>query len=651
MTIKIFNDDPKYYAFPVYTTGQHKPPAPRGDIWLQAIFKNTAQQIKSGQFNYYSNQSYRFYLTGGTQTAPVGIPPNGNVTLTIPLYTQLAASPNPNLYNQYADWWNGATIQLYYSDSATPPAALTSNFNSRSQKPLVSQAASKVFPSCVGCGGLKFVWDSADLPISDPSQLLEMTLAARAQQCDLLATTGDQVCKPNQVPDNLDLHNVDFDVSYVNVAYGPAAMGPYNNKQVGYVGSPQLPEVFTKKLTDFLKSPAGKGWPQFINNRQIIAKIPSPLEIFTRLSGPLPPPDLTPPQNAKNWPQPDSLWPPVSALYANWIKYAGKIGGDGDCKSDTGDFCKAITGVKQLMLANYKKYITLFGTGKPCGSGKPAPLTDNLMVAHVYGWTPFIENGCPADANLLQNTPTYNDNNYEKYSALKKQYDDLNYQWIPNSKYVFNPWVDFIHNQAGVTNAYAYSVDDAVGNVQADGDGIIIDISSLKHLENQLPADQPIDISYGLLSPSKQTSFTHYSVCDNTHWTPVKPWYSAFIINANKPENCPVYMRDSKSKLYTFTVATKPKDTFPVRTSSATQIWDTKTAAPIKCTGNASYPASSRQFCCDLTNKAGIKAFQTPVVNSAHKAVSYSVVMGPPIDITGLNPPNDVTCSQGVKWP
>jgi len=363
---------------------------------------------------------------------------------------------------------------------------------------------------------------------------------------------------------------------------------------------------------------------------------------------------LTAPSDPTKWPKPESLWKPVAALYANWIKYAGIVLSKGECTAGDGkQFCDAIIGAKALMLANYQKYKSLFGTNKPCGSGPAVPLTDNLMVAHVYGWTPFTENGCPANANLLENTPTYSDNNYANYAALKEKYDLLNYQSLPNSKYVFNPWVNFIHSDkfANIRNAYAYSVDDAVGNIQADGDGIIIDVSSTKNLENQSPADTPIDISYGLTSPSLQTSFTRYSVCDDTHFKPVKPFFNAFIINANNPVKCPVYMEDSKKKRYTFTVATNPKNTFPVRTTSVTQIWDAQTAAPIYCKGNLSYPASSRQFCCDLTNKAGIKAFQTPVVNSAHKAVSYSVVLGPPIDITGLNPPNAVTCSQGQKWP
>jgi hypothetical protein len=33
-------------------------------------------------------------------------------------------------------------------------------------------------------------------------------------------------------------------------------------------------------------------------------------------------------------------------------------------------------------------------------------------------------------------------------------------------------------------NVYAYSVDDAVGNIQAEGTGFIIDVGDTKHLEN-----------------------------------------------------------------------------------------------------------------------------------------------------------------------
>ena len=58
------------------------------------------------------------------------------------------------------------------------------------------------------------------------------------------ATLGAKQTPPvkNDSPKySLDVSNADFDVSYVNIAFAGAALGPYQNDQVGYVGTPMLP--------------------------------------------------------------------------------------------------------------------------------------------------------------------------------------------------------------------------------------------------------------------------------------------------------------------------------------------------------------------------------------------------------------------------
>ena len=78
----------------------------------------------------------------------------------------------------------------------------------------------------------------------------------------------------------------------------------------------------------------------------------------------------------------------------------------------------------------------------------------------------------------------------------------------PAADYVFNPWVTFIHGvppgtpdtekgHLGMASVYAYSVDDAVGNLNVYAKGYIVDIGDTKHLENQTPAGPPIAISLG----------------------------------------------------------------------------------------------------------------------------------------------------------
>lgn len=111
MTIKIFNDDPNHWAYPVLTTGVRTP----NDIWLQAFFKVPLNDI--GTKRYASKKNYRLYIN----PADAGIPPGGSVVLKLPLYTQLVANPDPTQPDQYIDWWNGTTILLYLSDEAKPP--------------------------------------------------------------------------------------------------------------------------------------------------------------------------------------------------------------------------------------------------------------------------------------------------------------------------------------------------------------------------------------------------------------------------------------------------------------------------------------------------------------------------------------------------
>jgi hypothetical protein len=113
-------------------------------------------------------------------------------------------------------------------------------------------------------------------------------------------------------------------------------------------------------------------------------------------------------------------------------------------------------------------------------------------VAHVYQWSPFVEStqgpAClgPND-NLLQNSSTtYSANNSALYHQVKLEFDQLNYNLLTDTlSYNFNPWVNvLIHgsNYVNAPNVYAYSVDDAVGNLQAEGAGFIIDVGSTKNL-------------------------------------------------------------------------------------------------------------------------------------------------------------------------
>ena len=191
---------------------------------------------------------------------------------------------------------------------------------------------------------------------------------------------------------------------------------------------------------------------------------------------------------------------------------------------------------------------------------------------HVYGWGPWTEAkkdtgaGCAAADNLLQNTSTvYSANFNAKYQEVKLEFDSLNYNILPNSKYVFNPWVEFIHGKSylNMPGAYAYSVDDAVGNVQAQASGYLVDFGGLQHLENKLPAKTPILVTLG--GPRDPIHWTSYALCSNvpSRVKPVNPLFSTITLSANDPKNCPVYVTDNKQppQTYTFRVLQPPEFT------------------------------------------------------------------------------------------
>ena len=42
-------------------------------------------------------------------------------------------------------------------------------------------------------------------------------------------------------------------------------------------------------------------------------------------------------------------------------------------------------------------------------------LTEQVMLAHLYGWGPFnADSGCDANVNLLEQTPGYTDPNWHR---------------------------------------------------------------------------------------------------------------------------------------------------------------------------------------------------------------------------------------------
>jgi len=742
MTIKIFNDDPNHWIYPVLTTGKGRP-----DIWMQAWWSVPKAYTDTDKWDFPRRKVYRLYIN----PTGTGIPPGTGVELTIPLFTQLKepinanppADSTPTGGDTYINWWNGAVIQVFVSDTASPPQALVDARNRTTQASVKTDVTGAILPTCVGvssavpnspapppCQALGLYSDDSNIPEANPFQLIEYTFGARNDPKDI--NIGPRYL--------LDTANVDFDISYVNTAFAPAVVGPYKNNQVGYVGTPITINAFIKAITNPVPPnppPTGfledySGWPQFRLNGVLLNKLASPLEAFARLSGAAPPPDLT---QVPGWPGtwPATIWAPLQTLRANWITYAGSVVANGNDVTFTQgicgalpspdanpqNFCDTLVAIQKLMIENYKKYRGLFASGQCVGGINAAvKIDDNLLIKHVYGWTPWTEantgkdgDGCQAAQNLLEDTPGYSKPNpppnqgsldYTNYLNVKVAFDKLNYgtqpakPGFPTQIYNFNPWVQFIHgvpdaNPPKYVNtpyAYAYSVDDAMGNVQAEGQGIIIDIGSVLNLENKNPATVPLLVTLGAGNAfGKGIVWTSYAVCDINNKKNINPNFTTFEVNGTNPSTCPVYLWDNKAppQLYAFKIdATDVKTQLPLISDPAKQIWtpgtasaDVNTTKMVQCYSIPNFNAlngwqwSSMTKCCDKASSSGFYAFAQPEPHNAHNTRKYIIQGGDPkpckddvippaqggtpeIDARArqcyfpTNPPNAEYCNKGV---
>jgi hypothetical protein len=407
-------------------------------------------------------------------------------------------------------------------------------------------------------------------------------------------------------------------------------------------------------------------WPSFIDldgAKAAIPKLPSTLELVSRLSGDDAPTDLPP---VKTWPT--DVWPPIEDIRNNWATHSST------CQhSPQGftTFCDAILDVRDLIAANYTQYRAIFAT--QC-DGTPVTNTADRILAHVYGWAPWVEaatangkssgKGCGATVNLLENTPGYETDRYAPYGKVKLEFDKLNYGQYSDATYTFNPWVQFIHGQAGtpgelgIPGVYAYSVDDAVGNLNVEATGYIVDIGSLQHLENQLPATPPVNIALGY-SPNDSAKFVTYGVCGAapSQQKPVNPANPQFVISANAPQNCPVYLTDNNAQTYAFKVTTPPPftviPTADVEKNPSLAVWSSGNGNPtqynttgiIDCGGNTT--ELSKGWCCTklAVGGAGVFAYSSPEVPpTAHQSLFHVVVTNPAT--TSVSPAVEV-CNMG----
>ena len=439
MTIEIFNDDSNHFIFPVLEMGQGAK-----DQWMQAWFSTLNTQLGANPFP--RNNTYRIYINPTN-----GIAPGTGVSLTFPLFTALKL-PIPNPMNQtfsnpgtglglpdtFIEWWSGGNIQLYTSPGTTTavqPPSLKNELNRPSQKlltvpwnpsnpplptsagpptctPVQSKAPNQPVPAT--CEPLTLYVDTSGIGKQGGSQLLEYTLGAvNANVAPIHQTTWINYW--------LDTHNVDFDISYVDVAWMPGVMGVFGNDQVGYTGTPQTIDQFKLGpnadgmggLTAFKNTVNGPSntnccWPQYRDTYTNLnpppnpgdpcsnvpvartvpcftyLKFPSPIDVFATLANAvpkgIPPPDFFPVPTLSDWtsgpPTALNAWKPIQTLYNNWITWAGAFNNaaNGSCAKTYSpgtpitDWCTAMVAQKTLLLANYQKYVQLFAAGKCNGT-------------------------------------------------------------------------------------------------------------------------------------------------------------------------------------------------------------------------------------------------------------------------------------------
>jgi hypothetical protein len=271
-----------------------------------------------------------------------------------------------------------------------------------------------------------------------------------------------------------------------------------------------------------------------------------------------------------------------------------------------------------------------------------------VMLAHIYGWGPFnADSGCAADVNLLEQTPNYTD---AQYANIKGEYDQLQYwfnfpmtgdygQWSDSTKPdygQFDPYVALVHGEEYMSApyTYAYSVDDAVGNMQTDGTGLIIAVGGPQNLPNPKHVTPEVQFTFGYESPyAGGITFNQYGRCITAPNTDTVSYYTSFVVpqgvdgSANSVENCQITLLDSKNRSYTFKLKGSPTD-FPKPVEGQENWPDAQQIAAINqqfidCSGNTNQDVLLSW--CQL-----IFTYQQQDLTNPHLPTNYYVIMGAP---------------------
>ena len=478
--------------------------------WVQGCLRTTEP--------FPTEEVYKLYVNDGQ-----GIPPGSEVTITLPLYSEL--SPG-----KYVTWWNGGRVLL---------ADRNKRLRGDEDKPTTT-------PTGVDCQGQGTVCNLSTY--TSPVQFQEDVFAQLSEY-----TFGDSVIPVGQNTRLLKPENVGYNISYVDHVYMPVAIGVRGNPYIGYSGSAKKPTEFRTALREFLKPGGlGEGWPVY-NMSEL--RLPGGYNIFAQRGGYLvEDPDVpVKPADGKNPPvltvmkcidkqcspgeQRTMQWGQsvqnMQDLWGSCVDWGSEDISQYTTKKYPQD-CPApqamrnnMALVKDFFAENHRKYLDMYTakqcTGEPAGSGKvPAHVAEFKFweaIKHIYGWVPFNE-GCGSSANKLVQTTVHG----HDHAYLQALYiEDLQYNYKQsavqaNSKLAFNPYVKLIHDDLDMS-AYGFSVDDAVGFMSELGNGLVFTVGGTQGLENDKSFNYADGFSLALGVPPELSSrqnlplIKKYGVC------------------------------------------------------------------------------------------------------------------------------------------
>ena len=583
MTIQIFNNSAKP-IFPILSSS-----GPAVDDFLQAEFQVCPQSQLDAR-PYQQVYAYRIYVNPNSG----GVAPGGSVTLKVPLFTQIVANqadgspPDGKTPDQFADWWKGGRVSIGDSASVNQDDYKFDKANGGTVAPLYNTGV-----ECpVGCSeAVQIFRGASQITDNEPTQLTEFTFGG----------INDGV-----VPHTIDDLWVDFDISYVDSAYLPVAMEPVGSPFTGWIGT-ILPvngtegsPGFKDKLQSFRTSTIGEGWPYFrylppatkpSTPAPLILpvpyKIPSPGTLFAAYSAPLKSDGTR--NNPLTLTTPDA--PPLRAMIKNWDACQAMA------SPSPGTVCAWAQEVNTLFMANYKQYASRWSTTWKC-PGSPRALKDSTgkwvnngemwYLSKVYGWVPFNEAapGCSKITNEIADTDGYYKTSgpppigpgyaNAKLFQVVEDYKKMEYSTDGNPVTpANNPYVQLIHTDngtfpfLGMLTAYGFSIDDASGNFNAPGRGLIIAVGGPGGLPNpnQNNPGLQFTVTPGYLGKGHGAFFNSWGYCQGSKGDTAAPPVCTLNQNlapgglfAVQPVRYPVWVTlgDSNGATYQFEVLKGP---------------------------------------------------------------------------------------------